>query len=180
MGDGITRSGARFYAVRGTLLEKERTLEARHEDEIAESVKVTMKALKDFFGLKSHSVAGRLRSVGAEFGHMVARNIVESRDPDTILQEIAVFWNGHGLGEMEIIEGNPQTFTVRNCYDCIGSSAGETLCAFKEGFINAILTDRTGGIGNVTEVECCGSGAENCTFKVVPFRKETSTTRVEV
>ncbi len=151
-----------------------RNIEARLDDEIAESVKVTMKALKDFFGLKSHSVEGRLRSVGAEFGHIVARNITDSRDPEIILGEIATFWNGHGLGEMEIVEREPFIFTVRNCYDCIGSQGGETLCAFKEGFINAILTDRTGGIGDVNELECCASGAENCTFKVVPFQKSPS------
>ncbi len=63
------------------LLERERTIEARHEDEIAESVTVTMKAPKDFFGLKSASRQGRLRSVGAEFGHIVARNITDSKDP---------------------------------------------------------------------------------------------------
>ncbi len=72
---------------------------------------------------------------------------------------------------MEIIEKDPYAFTVRNRYDCIGAQGGETLCAFKEGFINAILSDRTGGIGDVSEVECCGSGVENCTFRVVPFQK---------
>ncbi len=154
-------------------VEREHTIEARRDDEIAESIKVTMKALKDFFGLKSSSVKGKLKSVGAEFGHIVSRNITDSRDPEAILDEIASFWNSHGLGEMEIIEKDSYTFTVRNCYDCIGAQGGETLCAFKEGFINAILTDRTGGIGDVSEVECCGSGVENCTFRVVPFQKET-------
>lgn len=157
-------------------LETERDIGIRGRDEIAESIKVTMKALKDFFGLESSSVRGRLRSVGAEFGHMVARNVTESRNPEIILKEIEAFWNNHGLGEMEILEKDPYTFTVRNCYDCIAASAGETLCAFKEGFINAILTDRTGGIGDVTEIECCGTGAENCTFRAVPFQKTTSST----
>ncbi len=129
-----------------------------------------MKALKDFFGLKSGSYQGRLKSVGAEFGHLVARNITDSRDPQVILDQIARFWNTHGLGEMEVMR-DPFTFTVRNCYDCLGASSGETLCAFKEGFINAILSDRTGGIGSVEETECCGSGAESCKFHVAPFQK---------
>ena len=149
----------------------ERTIEARLDDEIAESIKVTMKALKDFFGLRSPSKEGRLRSVGAEFGHIVARNITKSHDPIVILDEIASFWNNHGLGEMEITRGEPVTFTARNCYDCIGAQGGDTLCAFKEGFINAVLSDRTGGMGVVDEVACCGTGAEDCTFKVVPFHK---------
>ena len=158
--------------MKSPLLKKEHTVEARNEDEIAESIKVTMKALKDFFGLKSASRQGRLRSVGAEFGHIVARNITDSRDPQVILEKISWFWNTHGLGEMEATKEDPFTFTVRNCYDCLGASAGDTLCGFKEGFINAILSDRTGGIGSVTEIECCGSGAESCKVHVVPFRKE--------
>ncbi len=153
------------------MLQKEHTIGARHEDEIAESVKVTMKALKDFFGLKSASRQGRLRSVGTEFGHIVARNITDSKDPQVILDEISTFWNTHGLGEMEATKEDPFTFTVRNCYDCLGASAGDTLCGFKEGFINEILTDRTGGMGSVREIECCGSGAESCKFHVIPFQK---------
>ena len=156
---------------RETRPRSKRTVEARHDDEIAESIKVTMKALKDFFGLKSPSKEGRLRAVGAEFGHIVSRNITKSNNPVVVLEEIASFWNNNGLGEMEISEGEPVTFTVRNCYDCIGAQAGDTLCAFKEGFINAVLSDRTGGIGAVDEVECCGTGAENCTFRVIPFHK---------
>jgi predicted hydrocarbon binding protein len=152
-------------------MEKARSIEARRDDEIAESVKVTMKALKDFFGLKSGSYEGRLRSVGAEFGHIVARNITDSKDPQVVLDKIASFWNTHGLGEMEVMREDPFTFTVRNCYDCLGASSGETLCGFKEGFINAILSDRTGGMGSVKELECCGSGAESCRFHVIPFQK---------
>jgi predicted hydrocarbon binding protein len=154
------------------MFEKLSSVENRHEEEIAESVKVTMKALKEFYGLKSGSRRGILRSVGAEFGHIVARNIADSRDPQTILDEITTFWNTHGLGEMEATKEDPYTFIVRNCYDCIAQSAGDTLCGFKEGFISAILSDRTGGIGLVEEVECCGSGAESCKFHVVPFQKE--------
>ena len=153
-------------------MEREHTIEPRREDEIAESVKVSMKALKDFYGLKSGSYQGRLRSVGAEFGHIVSRNITDSKDPEVILNEIARFWNTHGLGEMEVTKEDPFTFTVRNCYDCLAASSGETLCGFKEGFINAIMSDRTGGMGSVEEIECCGTGAESCKFHVSPFRKE--------
>jgi predicted hydrocarbon binding protein len=153
-------------------MEKEHIVEPRREDEIAESVKVTMKALKDFFGLKSGSYQGRLRSVGGEFGHIVARNIADSKDPQVILGEIAAFWNNHGLGEMEVMRDNPFTFTVRNCYDCLGAYSGETLCGFKEGFINGIISDRTGGMGSVEELECCGAGGDSCKFRVIPFRKE--------
>lgn len=152
----------------------ERNIEPRREDEIAESVKITMKALKEFFGLRASSRQARLRSVGAEFGHIVSRNISSSRNPEVVLSEVAVFWNKHGLGEMHIADEEPVTFTLRNCNDCIGASAGD-LCGFKEGFVNAILNDRTGGLGGVEEIECCGSGAEECRFKVTSFHRPRET-----
>jgi predicted hydrocarbon binding protein len=148
------------------------TVEPRQNDEIAESVKVTMKALKDFFGVRGASKQARLRAVGSEFGHIVARNISRSNDPDSVLAEIASFWNGYGLGEMEIEKGDSTTFTLRNCCDCIGVESGDLLCGFKEGFVNAILNDRTGGIGSVEEIECCTMGHENCRFRVKTIQHE--------
>ena len=150
----------------------DRRVEPRQNDEIAESVKITMKALKDFFGVRGVSKQARLRAVGSEFGHIVARNISSSNDPDTVLAEIASFWNDYGLGEMEIEKADPTTFTLRNCYDCIGVESGDLLCGFKEGFVNAILNDRTGGIGSVEEVECCAMGRENCRFRVKTVQHE--------
>ncbi len=150
----------------------EQRIEPRLNDEIAESVKITMKALKEFYGLRSRSKDAALRQIGSEFGHIVARNISSSNDSEEVLSQIASFWNKYGLGEMEIDsnegkKSGPITFSLNDCYDCIGSSAGEVLCAFKEGFVNAIIADRTGNIGSVNEMECCGSGAKRCRFKVL-------------
>ncbi len=154
-------------------------VEPRNYDEIAESVKITMKALKDFFGVRASSKQARLRAIGSEFGHIVARNISSSKNPDFVLAEIASFWNGYGLGEMEIRKSDPTSFTLRNCYDCIGAQSGDLLCGFKEGFVNAILNDRTGGIGTVEEVECCTMGHENCLFKITTLRPGPISTETE-
>lgn len=150
----------------------EQRIEPRLNDEIAESVKITMKALKEFYGLRSRSKDAALRQIGSEFGHIVARNISSSSNPEEVLAQIASFWNTYGLGEMEIDNNDgkksgPIIFSLSDCFDCIGASAGEVLCAFTEGFVNAIIADRTGKIGSVSEVECCGSGAEHCRFKVL-------------
>lgn len=156
---------------RGSKPPGEWMIKARHPDEIAESVKVTMKALKDYFGLKSGSQRERLRVIGSEFGHMVSRNIAPSDKVENVLEEIRVFWTAHGLGEMEFLEDDPLTFTMRDCYDCIGAQAGETLCAFKEGFISAIINEKAQALGTVEELECCGTGAETCKFTVTRFNK---------
>ena len=135
-----------------------------------------MKALKDYFGVRGASKQARLRAVGSEFGHIVARNISSSNDPDAVLAEVASFWNRYALGEMEITKTNPTTFTLRNCYDCLGVETGDMLCWFKEGFVNAILNDRTGGMGSVEEIECCTMGRENCRFRVKTVHHEGEST----
>lgn len=144
----------------------EPTVEAGQNDQIAESVKVTMQALKDFVGVRGSSKQAHLRSIGSEFGHIVAKNIATSKNPQDVIKEIAAFWNEYGLGEMELKTGKPNTFTLRHCYDCSRVDPGDSLCGFKEGFVNAILADRTGGIGSVEETECCSSGGDNCVFEV--------------
>jgi len=142
------------------------TVNTPNNSEVAESIKLTMKALKEYLGLKSGSEKEKLQFIGSEFGRIVSRSIVASRNIEDALDEISGFWNGRGLGEMEVIRGTPLTFTIRNCYDCIAAQAGETLCGFKEGFINTILQENVGPGGKVEEIECCGTGASSCKFAV--------------
>ncbi|HEY4823359.1 MAG TPA: V4R domain-containing protein [Candidatus Bathyarchaeia archaeon] len=146
------------------------TLRTPSNNEVAESIKLTMKALKEYLGLRSGSERQKLQFIGSEFGQIVSRNIVTSESIENVLDEISGFWNGHGLGEMEVIKGTPLTFTIRNCYDCIAAQAGDTLCAFKEGFINAILQETVPAQGTVEEIECCGTGASSCRFAVTRLK----------
>jgi len=141
-------------------------VEARLNDEIAESVKVTMQALKDFIGVRGSSKQAHLRSIGSEFGHLVSRNISSSKNPQEVIKDLAHFWNEYGLGEMELEKGKATAFTLRHCYECLGTETGDALCGFKEGFVSAVLADRTGGIGSVEETECCSSGGNSCVFEV--------------
>jgi predicted hydrocarbon binding protein len=150
---------------------REKSVEPIQNDEIAESVKTTMQALEQLLGVSAPRQLA-LRAIGSEFGHIVARNISHSNDPDIILKEIASFWNGYGLGEMNIEKGRPASFTLRNCFECLGEESADLLCGFKEGFVNAILNDRTGGMGSVEEIGCCAKGAENCTFRVKTVHHE--------
>lgn len=134
--------------------------------EVAASVKLTMKALKDYLGLKSSSQRERLRFIGSRFGSMVSHNIPSADNAEKLLEDIRVFWTANGLGEMELSKEEPLAFTIRNCYDCVAAQAGDTLCAFKEGFIMAIFEEKLAGIGSVEETECCGTGADRCKFRI--------------
>jgi predicted hydrocarbon binding protein len=54
----------------------------------------------------------------------------------------------------------------------MGVEPSNVLCGFKEGFVNAIINDRTGGMGSVEEVECCAAGGKDCRFKVKTIHHE--------
>ncbi len=142
------------------------TVKAPSNSEVAESVKLTMKALKEYLGLKSGSEKEKLQFIGSEFGRMASKSIATSDSIEGAIENVRDFWNRQGLGEMEILTGTPLTFTIRNCFDCIAAQAGETLCGFKEGFINAILRENAAAKGIVEEIECCGTGAVSCKFAV--------------
>ncbi len=150
---------------------RKRGIQPREGDEIAESIKVTMKALRDYFGLKAGSKRERLRVIGSEFGHLVSRNVASSKSPKRVLEEVGAFWTSYGLGNMKIHEEKPMTFTMKDCFDCVGTRTDETLCGFKEGFISAILDDKSISLGSVREIECCGAGAEACKFVVTAHTK---------
>jgi len=147
------------------------TIKAVGNDEVAASIKLTMKALKEYLGLKSGSEREKLQFIGSEFGRIVSRGMAPSDNIEEVLEEIRVFWTGHSLGEMEVIRGTPLTFTIRNCYDCIAAQAGDTLCSFKEGFINAIFIEKVAPQATVEETECCGTGASSCRFTVTPVKQ---------
>ena len=146
-------------------------IKAVGNDEVAASIKLTMKALKEYLGLKSGSEREKLQFIGSEFGRIVSRGMAPSDSIEEVLEEVRVFWTGHSLGEMEVIRGTPLTFTIRNCYDCIAAQAGDTLCAFKEGFINAIFIEKVAPQATVEETECCGTGASSCRFTVTPIKQ---------
>src|SRR5690349_24030228 len=106
----------------------EERIEPRLNDEIAESVKATMKALEDLFGARASPKQAALRTIGSEYGHIVARNISHSSDPDIVLKEIAAFWNNYALGDMSIEKGDPSSFTLKNCFDCKGEESADLIC----------------------------------------------------
>lgn len=141
------------------------------EGELAEATRLTMKALKEYFGLSHGAYSSMLRRVGAELAHAFSKTLTVN-DLESVVGETVRFWNTHGLGEMWISAKDPLMLEIRNCYDCIGNryGVGETLCAFKEGFVKAVLDDRLGSDSVVEEKECCGTFAPTCKFRVTGLK----------
>ena len=138
--------------------------------EDAEMLKLTMKALKEFYGLNPGKQAASVRETGNKLGLVFADGFVDG-DSEEVIEQMAEFWVKNGIGEMRW-DKETGLLKIDNCSDCLGRSygAGYTLCPFKEGFIGAVLSKKTGQQVVVSETECCGTLADGCRFKVVHKR----------
>lgn len=138
------------------------------DQELGSMLRVTMKAIKEFSGLDPSKHRNAIKRAGEELGHSVAK-VINAEDPLDLAAKLSLFWNTNGLGEMELVQTDPLTLEVRNCYDCLGwkTGVGVTLCAFKEGLLKMVFEDVLKTSFEVEETECCGTIAPSCRFKLI-------------
>ena len=143
------------------------------EEELATATKITMKALKEYFGLSPTAYAWILQNVGSQLAHAFSKTVT-AKELDVVIERMTTFWNTYGLGEMETVSKEPLTLEIRNCFDCLGNryGVGEPLCPFKEGFVKTVLDDKLGTNVEVKEIECCGTGSPICRFTVAGLQEQ--------
>lgn len=108
-----------------------------------------------------------LYMMGEQVGNELSRKI-GSENLDDLLVEVANFWEKNRLGEIEIIKKKPLTFVVKDCYACSDMpNVGKTLCAFDEGVLKSIFDNKLHTKSTVKEIECFGTGHNNCRFVVL-------------
>jgi hypothetical protein len=85
-----------------------------------------------------------------------------------LLDEIAVFWNKNGLGEININNINPLEIVINNCFECCSvPPVDKKLCSFSAGLLEGIITGNTGIEGTIKETECQGYGHNHCIYKMI-------------
>ena len=134
------------------------------ESEEASILKLSMQTLKEHYGLNPGKHAKTVRGIGYQLGSELGRGF-SSNDLTSLISEIGEYWRKNEIGEMSWESG---MLRVNFCSDCIGRSygVGYTLCPFKEGLLEAVLTTRLGEKYEVREVECCGTQSSGCLFKI--------------
>jgi predicted hydrocarbon binding protein len=146
--------------------EREKELE-----EQASIIKLSMHTLKDHYGLNPGKYRKPVRSIGFQLGLELARILPTEaiRDVDSVVKQLSSYWMKYGIGEMFWVDrGEEMLLGIQFCSDCIGRGAGYTTCPFKEGILEAVLESKLENKYRVDEVECCGSPAPNCVFKIEP------------
>ncbi len=136
-------------------------------DDEAELLKLSMKSLKEHYGFNP----GKERKAARDLGHQLGielSNRITGKTIDPIVDQLAGYWIRNGIGEMSWQDRTNMLLKIESCSDCLGQGrgAGYTLCPFKEGLLEAVLTTKTGSNYKVQEVECCGTLAPSCVFEI--------------
>jgi|Deesub1362B_J571_1020462.scaffolds.fasta_scaffold00003_624 hypothetical protein len=132
-----------------------------------QAIKLAMKASKEYVGLEPSKEVDVMRKLGYELGKAAAK-LIESSELNTLVKELSDIWSEHGYGKLEFTSTDPMVIEVWDCVDCLGKKYGVDipLCSFKEGFLEAILSEKLNLSMRVREVECCGTLNDHCIFHV--------------
>lgn len=140
------------------------------DEEEASILKLSMRALREYYGLNPGKHAESARGLGYQLGIGLAKILPSSpsADLDAVVKDLALYWSRNAIGEMSWMDRGNLLLAINNCSDCLGKSygAGYTLCPFKEGLLAAFLGVKLGKPFRVREIECCGTQAANCLFKI--------------
>ena len=91
----------------------------------------------------------------------------ELKDPETdkLTKNLAVFWENHKLGRIEVEDMNPLTIRAYDCFECEDlPKIGRSACAFDSGILEAIFSAHFKREIGVDEVKCYAKGDEFCCF----------------
>lgn len=109
-----------------------------------------------------------LYDIGGNIGSKL-EVLFKSEDLDFLLEELARFWKKHSFGAIDDVKQVDKqiSFNVYDCFECKHMpNVGQTLCKFDEGFLNSLFTIKFEEKFAVKEIECFGTGATHCRFKI--------------
>lgn len=118
------------------------------------------------FGFEAHGINHEpiMKKIGGDIGESLSVNF-QSTDLDGVLKDIANFWDTHNMGDVAIIDTDPLSVIVHDCFDCKSMPViGKTLCSFDEGLLEGILYGKLGLNCTIKETECYGNGYDHCLF----------------
>jgi len=128
-----------------------------------------LRSIRYRFDALGIDVAPMLYHLGREIGTAIGMGMV-SEDLDGVVKEVSEFWKEHGLGTIKVLEREPLTFIVTDCYECANMpNVGRTLCAFDEGILEAIFYTRLKREFRIKEIVCWGTGYNHCKYLALPL-----------
>jgi predicted hydrocarbon binding protein len=137
------------------------------EAEEADILKLSMKTLREHYGLNPGRHAKVVKGIGYQLGCELASGF-HSTEMKSLFEELSSYWRRNGIGEMSWYDENEGLASINFCSDCSSRSygAGYALCPFKEGLLEAVFDTKLGRKFKVIEVECCGTQSPGCLFRI--------------
>jgi len=89
------------------------------------------------------------------------------KNPKTheLAENVAVFWETHKLGRIEVENMIPLTIRAYDCFECEDlPQIGRSACAFDSGILEAIFSNHFESEVNVEEIKCYAKGDNYCSF----------------
>ena len=109
-----------------------------------------------------------LNAAGRGLGRRLARTFAQMTTEE-LLAALAVFWEQHALGRLEVAATAPLEIVVYDCFECMDLPyLGRPICAFDQGQLTAIFEAHFGGPVLVEETACYAMGSGHCRFVIEP------------
>ncbi len=131
----------------------------------------------EFFRLIFHTIRVSLIRQGIdidpilyEAGVKVGETLYEKvKNPDInkLAENIAMFWESHNLGHVEVLKLEPLTINVTDCFECKSlPPLGRPACAFDSGILKAVFSAHFNDEQVVNETKCYALGDNKCSFTI--------------
>lgn len=129
----------------------------------------------EFFRLIFHTIRVSLIKQGIdidpilyEAGVKVGETLYEKvKNPDInkLAENIAMFWESHNLGHVEVLDLDPLTINVTDCFECKNlPPIGRPACAFDSGILKSVFSAHFNDEQVVNETKCYALGDNYCSF----------------
>ncbi len=137
------------------------------DEEESAILKLSMRTLKDHYGLNPGKHAKIVKRIGYQLGSELSTRF-HSTEMSSLIAELCEYWLRNKIGEISWENEKEGLLAINFCSDCFSRSygAGYVLCPFKEGLLEAVLHSKLLEEFKVTEVECCGTQAPGCLFRI--------------
>jgi len=92
---------------------------------------------------------------------------VKNHDINKLTENIAMFWESHNLGHVEVLKLEPLTINVTDCFECKSlPPIGRPACAFDSGILKAVFSAHFNDEQVVNETKCYALGDNKCSFTI--------------
>jgi predicted hydrocarbon binding protein/DNA-binding HxlR family transcriptional regulator len=131
-----------------------------------EFYRLILRSLRAEFWNEGINIDPILHNAGKRVGDVFYEELKGS-DLKQLLENISKFWESKQLGRIEVIELDPLTICVYDCFECKDlPEIGEPACSFDSGVLDSIFSKHFQRDVTTVETQCYAMGNECCSFVI--------------